>query len=198
IRGGPRCARPPPPALAQAPVHWRHSPPRRAGPLIRPCAALVFFRIPTIAVSRTGWRLRNRAGHGFVPLARLRQFLPGDSMRSRIDPLLGMSVAGVLGLTAEPQWVYVAETGAVVRFPYRSGDLASRGERKRVVPRFPPGGHATSDVAFSPDGATMYVSVGSAPTMPKVWAGCPAQACKTSSPTIRSGRHGAMRPIAPM
>src|SRR5262249_16448903 len=54
---------------------------------------------PTIAVSRTGWRLRNRAGHGFVPLARLRQFLPGDSMRSRIDPLLGMSVAGVLGLT---------------------------------------------------------------------------------------------------
>ena len=62
---------------------------------------------------------------------------------------------------AEPQWVYVAETGAVVRFPYRSGDLASRGEPEMVVPRLPTGGHATRDVAFLPDGATMYVSVGS-------------------------------------
>jgi glucose/arabinose dehydrogenase len=62
---------------------------------------------------------------------------------------------------ADPQWVYVADTGAVLRFPYRSGDLAARGEPETVVPRLPTGGHATRDVAFSPDGATMYVSVGS-------------------------------------
>jgi glucose/arabinose dehydrogenase len=62
----------------------------------------------------------------------------------------------------EPQWVYVGETDAVVRFPYRSGDLSAQGERETVVPRLPTGGHATRDVAFSPDGATMYVSVGSA------------------------------------
>jgi glucose/arabinose dehydrogenase len=61
----------------------------------------------------------------------------------------------------DPQWVYVADTGAVLRFPYRSGDLAPRGEPETVVPRLPTGGHATRDVAFSPDGATMYVSVGS-------------------------------------
>jgi glucose/arabinose dehydrogenase len=61
----------------------------------------------------------------------------------------------------DPQWVYVADTGAVVRFPYRSGDLAARGEPETVVPRLPVGGHATRDVVFSPDGATMYVSVGS-------------------------------------
>ena len=30
-----------------------------------------------------------------------------------------------------------------------------------MVPQLPVGGHATRDVAFSPDGATMYVSVGS-------------------------------------
>src|SRR5262249_38922131 len=47
------------------------------------------------------------------------------------------------------------------RFPHRSGDLASRGEPEMVVPRLPTGGHATRDVAFLPDGATMYVSVGS-------------------------------------
>jgi glucose/arabinose dehydrogenase len=61
----------------------------------------------------------------------------------------------------DPQWVYVADTGVVLRFPYRSGDLAPRGEPETVVPRLPVGGHATRDIAFSPDGATMYVSVGS-------------------------------------
>jgi glucose/arabinose dehydrogenase len=62
---------------------------------------------------------------------------------------------------ADPQWLYVADTGAVLRFAYRSGDLSARGEPETVVPRLPVGGHATRDVAFSPDGATMYVSVGS-------------------------------------
>jgi glucose/arabinose dehydrogenase len=62
---------------------------------------------------------------------------------------------------ADPQWIYVASTGAVVRFPYRSGDLTARGASETVVPRLPVGGHATRDVAFSPDGAIMYVSVGS-------------------------------------
>ena len=62
---------------------------------------------------------------------------------------------------ADPQWVYVADTGAVLRFPYRSGDLAPRGEPETVVPQLPVGGHATRDVAFSPDGATIYVSIGS-------------------------------------
>jgi glucose/arabinose dehydrogenase len=61
----------------------------------------------------------------------------------------------------DPQWVYVGDTGAVVRFPYRNGDLSARGEPETVVPRLPVGGHATRDVVFSPDGATMYVSVGS-------------------------------------
>jgi glucose/arabinose dehydrogenase len=62
---------------------------------------------------------------------------------------------------ADPQWVYVGNTDSVVRFPYRSGDLAARGPAEIVVPRLPTGGHITRDVAFSPDGQTMYVSVGS-------------------------------------
>jgi glucose/arabinose dehydrogenase len=62
---------------------------------------------------------------------------------------------------ADPQWVYVGNTDSVVRFPYRNGDLAARGPAEIVVPRLPTGGHITRDVAFSPDGQTMYVSVGS-------------------------------------
>ena len=36
-----------------------------------------------------------------------------------------------------PQWVYVAEEGRVVRFPYRSGDLVARGKPQVIVPNLP-------------------------------------------------------------
>jgi hypothetical protein len=60
-----------------------------------------------------------------------------------------------------PEWVYIGDTDAVLRFPYRSGDVTARGAAETVVPHLPVGGHHTRDVAFSPDGRTMYVSVGS-------------------------------------
>jgi glucose/arabinose dehydrogenase len=63
---------------------------------------------------------------------------------------------------ADPQWVYVGDTDAVLRFPYRNGDVVARGPAEVVVPHLPVGGHSSRDVAFSPDGKIMYVSVGSA------------------------------------
>jgi hypothetical protein len=63
----------------------------------------------------------------------------------------------------DPQWLYVAMTGSVVRFPYRGGDFKAHGAAQTVVARLPAGpGHSTRDVAFSNDGARMFVSVGSA------------------------------------
>jgi glucose/arabinose dehydrogenase len=64
-------------------------------------------------------------------------------------------------LGADPQWVYIGNTDSVVRFPYRNGDLTARGAAETVVPHLSVGGHWTRDVVFSPDGTTMYVSVGS-------------------------------------
>jgi glucose/arabinose dehydrogenase len=61
----------------------------------------------------------------------------------------------------DPQWVYIGNTGSVVRFPYRNGDTVARGPAETVVPHLPTGGHHTRDVVFSPDGNIMYVSVGS-------------------------------------
>jgi hypothetical protein len=61
----------------------------------------------------------------------------------------------------EPQWVYVANTDSVVRFPYRNGDLKARGAAETIVPELPAGGHWTRDLVFSRDGARMFVSVGS-------------------------------------
>jgi len=62
----------------------------------------------------------------------------------------------------QPQWLYVANTNSVVRFPYRVGDLKTGGKPERVVRALPTGGHITRTLAFSQDGRKMFVSVGSA------------------------------------
>ena len=61
-----------------------------------------------------------------------------------------------------PQWVYVGDTDAVLRFPYRNGDLKARGAAEHIVDLPHGGGHWTRDVAFSRDNKTMFVAVGSA------------------------------------
>jgi glucose/arabinose dehydrogenase/cytochrome c2 len=71
-----------------------------------------------------------------------------------------------------PQWLYVAETNRVIRYAYTQGDVAARSPPEVVVPYLPSGGgHSTRDIAFSADGAQMFVSVGSgsnvAESMPK-------------------------------
>ena len=70
---------------------------------------------------------------------------------------------------SDPQWIYVANTGSVVRFPYRSGDLKARGKAEVIVRDLPHAkgrsvqrGHITRDIVFSQDGQQMFVSVGSA------------------------------------
>jgi glucose/arabinose dehydrogenase len=62
-----------------------------------------------------------------------------------------------------PQWVYIAETNRVVRYAYQVGNTAATGVPEVIIPELSPvgGGHFTRDIAFSPDGKRMYVSVGS-------------------------------------
>ena len=67
-----------------------------------------------------------------------------------------------------PQYVYVANTDSVVRFPYQNGDLTARGPAETVGPHLSAGagflhggGHWTRDIVFSLDGKKMYVSIGS-------------------------------------
>jgi len=68
----------------------------------------------------------------------------------------------------EPEFLYVGNTGSVVRFAYRNGDTKARGEAQTIVKNIPSGreqvgggGHWTRDLQFSADGKTLYVSVGS-------------------------------------
>ena len=61
-----------------------------------------------------------------------------------------------------PQWVYVANTDSVVRFPYKAGDTKAAGKPETVVAKLPSGGHSTRNIVFTRDDRRMLVSVGSA------------------------------------
>jgi glucose/arabinose dehydrogenase len=61
-----------------------------------------------------------------------------------------------------PQWIYVGDTDAVMRFPYRNGDLKARGRAEHIADLPHGNGHSTRDIQFTPDGRKMFVSVGSA------------------------------------
>jgi glucose/arabinose dehydrogenase len=62
-----------------------------------------------------------------------------------------------------PQWVYVGNTGSVVRFPYKKGDMKAAGAAQMLVNDLPPrGNHSTRDLVFSKDGKSLLVAVGSA------------------------------------
>jgi glucose/arabinose dehydrogenase len=64
-------------------------------------------------------------------------------------------------LGPNPEWVYVANTDGVVRFPYKNGDLKASGKPEDIVEKIPYTHHWTRDLVFSPDGKRMFVSVGS-------------------------------------
>lgn len=68
---------------------------------------------------------------------------------------------------ASPSYVYVANTGSVVRFPYTKDAVAPSGDSTVIVPdisaggRLRGGGHWSRDIVFSRDATKMYVSIGS-------------------------------------
>ena len=68
----------------------------------------------------------------------------------------------------DPQFLYVANTDGIIRFPYRSGDQKARGPAEELgahlsggAAHLRSGGHWTRDIVFSPGGKKMYVSIGS-------------------------------------
>jgi len=64
-------------------------------------------------------------------------------------------------LGPDPEWIYVANSHSVVRFPYRNGDLKARGKPERIIDNIPATHHWTRDIVFSPDGKTLFLAVGS-------------------------------------
>ncbi len=61
----------------------------------------------------------------------------------------------------EPTYLYVANEGNLIRFPYANGDTVASGPAEVIIPAIPTGGHSTRGLAVSPDGTRFYLAVGS-------------------------------------
>lgn len=62
----------------------------------------------------------------------------------------------------DPQFIYVGDENAVLRFPYHSGSLKAGGPAQHIADLPRAEGHWTRDLQFTPDGKKMFVAVGSA------------------------------------
>lgn len=60
-----------------------------------------------------------------------------------------------------PQWLYVANSNGVVRFPYKNGDLKTTGKAQQIVDCIPPTHHWTRDILITPDGKRLLLTVAS-------------------------------------
>ncbi len=69
-------------------------------------------------------------------------------------------VAAPFGLAFNNGYLYVGNTGSLVRFKYASGDQKAQGEPEKLMD-LPTGGHSTRNVVFNRAGNKMYVAVGS-------------------------------------
>jgi glucose/arabinose dehydrogenase len=136
------------------------------------------FRVEKFADNLTNPRMIRTAPNGDLFIAeseanrvRVLRDADGDG-KPEINEVFATNLDQPFGIAfypvgANPQFVYVANTGSIVRFPYQSGDTKARGASETIVSslsgggRLEGGGHWTRDIVFAKDGTKMYVSVGS-------------------------------------
>jgi glucose/arabinose dehydrogenase len=69
-------------------------------------------------------------------------------------------VAAPFGMAFQNGYLYVGNTGSLVRFKYANGDMQAQGEPEKLLD-FPVGGHSTRNIIFNRAGTKIYVAVGS-------------------------------------
>src|SRR5215510_459424 len=70
------------------------------------------------------------------------------------------TLAAPFGMAFHDGYLYVGNTGSLVRYKYTNGDLKAQGEPEKLMD-LPTGGHSTRNVIFNRAGTKMYVAVGS-------------------------------------
>ena len=114
-----------------------------------------------------GWvkaLVMKRAGAGAPSADRIT--LLRDSKGNGIADVRSVLLDGLhspFGMTLVGNDLYVADTDAVLRFPYATGDthIATRGTKVVDLPAGPINHHWTKNLIASPDGSKLYVTVGS-------------------------------------
>jgi len=108
--------------------------------------------------------MRNRAGAG-VPSANritLLRDADGDG-RPELRTVFLEGLHSPFGVALVGETLFVANTDALLRFPYEPGQtrITSAGVKVADLPANPPNNHWVRNLIASPDGAKLYVAVGS-------------------------------------
>ena len=161
----------PKPGATPSSANFPHTVPRPAAAVPQVPAG---FKIESFAEGLSGPRQMRVAPNGDIFVAETRtgtirvlRAADGDSKPSA-NSVYASGLNEPFGIAFfpsgnNPQWVYVANTDSVVRFPYRTGDLKATGKPETIVAELPHGGgHSTRDIVFTKDDRRMLVSVGSA------------------------------------
>lgn len=161
----------PPPYNTTAPSNGPRVVAQPAGAML---AVPAGFKVELFAKGLNGGRIIRVAPNGDIFIAetranRIRVLRAADGATAPSeDKIFATGLDRPFGIAfypagPEPQWVYFANNNSVVRYPYRNGDLTARGPAETIVPRFSDStnGHSTRDIAFSPDGKRLFISVGS-------------------------------------
>jgi glucose/arabinose dehydrogenase len=179
-----------PPAVSHAPalaghteIHFEDLPRPRVGPIadnppreiprppgaelrvpsgfsIRPFAEGGFDTPRWMALAPNGDVFLADSGRGSVWL--LRDTTGKGAADARFEFLSGLTQP--FGLAFQGEWLYVGDTDEVLRFRYTPGQTSAERRSGQHVTDLPGHGyhqHWTRNVAFSPDGTKLYVSVGS-------------------------------------
>jgi glucose/arabinose dehydrogenase len=70
------------------------------------------------------------------------------------------TLAAPFGMAFHNGYLYVGNTGSIVRYPYKDGDLQAQAPPEKLMD-LPTGGHSTRNIVFNRAGTKMYVAVGS-------------------------------------
>ncbi len=122
---------------------------------------------PEDAKGIKGWAMRfvmKLAGAGVPSADRISLLRDADGDgRAEAQSVFLSDLHSPFGMTLVGGTLYVANTDAVLRFPYASGQtrIDAPGEQVVALPAGPINHHWTKNVIASPDGKTLYVTVGS-------------------------------------
>src|SRR5688572_20684694 len=118
-----------------------------------------------------GTQAGNRAAQPVVPTAQTPvnplvngAILGASAPACTPPPVFNNGGAGTLaapfGMAFQGEYLYVANTGSLVRYKYTGGDLTAQGPPEKLLD-LPVGGHSTRNIVFNRAGTKMYLAVGS-------------------------------------
>lgn len=111
----------------------------------------------------------------------------GDGVADQKTPFL-TGLNSPYGMVLVGDWLYVANTDALVRFPYKAGDTAITAKPEKIVDLPGGGNHWARNVIAAPDGKSLYVSVGSSSNIAENGLDAEGPVYAGGSPTWKGAR----------